>query len=120
MSKRAKREQRKAEREAVAAACAAAEAATEAARWEQFLAEIRAQRCPSCGNAAVSRLGYGLPRFTEALNSALDADLIVLAGCSFADDDPVWVCRECKHTWGQLFPAKASEAEPGAAADGGA
>jgi ribosomal protein L37AE/L43A len=104
VGKRAKREERKAEREAVAAARATVEAATEAARWEQVLAEIRAQRCPSCGSATVSRLGYGLPRFTEAFKSALDADLIILAGCSFANDDPVWICRECKHTWGRLFP----------------
>lgn len=100
-----KRDQRNAEREAAAAA-------TEVARWEQTLAEIRAQRCPSCGSEAVSRLSYGLPRFTEALNSALDADLIVMAGCSFAEDDPVWMCRECKHTWGRLLPAKATETEP--------
>lgn len=107
MGKRAKREQRRTERQAKALAMAVE-------RRERFRAEVRAQRCPSCGSEAVSRLFYGLPRFSDELRVDLDTELVVLAGCSFTEDDPVWLCRGCKHHWGRLFPEQAPAAEQSA------
>lgn len=100
-----------------AAPDAATKATEKSARWEQMLAEIRAQRCPSCGSSTVSRFCYGLPELTDAMNAALDAKLIFLAGCTFFEDDPEWVCRNCAHTWGRVFPVVTQEAEPAVAPD---
>lgn len=105
MGKRAKRERRHAERQATAAAAVAESRA--AAR-----AEIIALRCPSCGGDAISRLFYGLPRFDPEMNADLDAHLIVLAGTDFAEDDPKWLCRGCKHVWGRLLPDRSPSAGP--------
>lgn len=95
MGKREKREQRRAERYVAASA-----KATE--RRERFRAEVRAQRCPSCGSELVSRLFYGLPQYDDELRADIDAELVVLAGSSFAEDSPVWLCRSCGHSWGRL------------------
>ena len=106
MGKRAKREQRNAERRAAIAAIEAARTAVEAARhvaWRaRFLAELAAQRCPSCGSAEVAGISYGLPRFTAELNADLDAGRVELGGCCICDDDPVWTCRTCRRAWGRL------------------
>ena len=102
MGKRAKREQRHTERRAAASAC-------EAERRAAFLAEVAAQRCPVCGAAGVARIGYGLPRFTPDLTADLDAGRVVLGGCDISGDDPVWLCRACKHSWGRLFPHQSAE-----------
>jgi hypothetical protein len=101
VGKRAKREQRKAER-------AASEAAQHAQRRAQFLAELAEQRCPNCGSASVAKFMYGIPRFTPELNEDLDANRVILGGCSVWPDDPLWACLECKSNWGRFgdrFPA---------------
>jgi ribosomal protein L37AE/L43A len=92
VGKRAKREQRHAERHEVAAT-------REAERRDAFFTEVAAQLCPLCGASEVSRIGYGLPRFTADLT----AGRVVLGGCDISGDDPVWLCRACKHSWGLLF-----------------
>ena len=111
MGKRAKREQRHAERRDVAAT-------REAESRAAFLAEVAAQRCPVCGASEVARIGYGLPRFTAELTADLDAGRVVLGGCDISGDDPVWLCRACKHAWGRLFP-EIPEAEQNVAGDRG-
>jgi hypothetical protein len=87
--------QRNAERRATVAA------ARHQAWRTRFLTELGAQRCPACGSAEVAGIQYGLPLFTAELNADLDAGRVVLGGCCIGGDDPAWVCRECKHHWGQ-------------------
>lgn len=119
MGKRAKREQRNAERRAILAAAEGARTEAEArrrvTRRAAFLAEWVAQRCPACGSAEVASILYGLPMYDEELRADLDAGRVVLGGCCVGGDDPVWLCRACKHQWGRLFPTPNQDAEPAAA-----
>ena len=94
MGKRAKREQRKAEREQ-------AQIDRQAEMRARFLADLAAQRCPSCGSARVASILYGLPRFDPELRADLDADRVILGGCSVSDGDPIWMCLVCKTSWGR-------------------
>ncbi|MDY3556592.1 hypothetical protein R5W24_005759 [Gemmata sp. JC717] len=101
MGRRAKREQRKAERRAAEEAEAARIAEQNASYFATWRAEILAQTCPTCGRRAVAQYFYGLPHFTPELNALLDDDLVVLGGCDYGPDEPLWVCRSCKRTWGR-------------------
>ncbi len=57
----------------------------------------RAQRCPMCGSAEVSRYLYGLPDFSPELQKDLDEGLIILVGCTLSPNNPVRLCRTCRH-----------------------
>jgi primosomal protein N' len=58
-------------------------------------------RCPECGSEKVASILYGLPMFDEELERQLNAEEVVLGGCTITDDDPLWHCVECQHRWGK-------------------
>ena len=43
---------------------------------------------------------YGLPMFNEELERRLSTGEIVLGGCCVCEDDPIWQCLECQHSFG--------------------
>ena len=119
MDERTEQERREADRRLAVEDARAAEAAGSSTWRSRFLIDLDAQRCPACGSADVARTLYGLPQYTAELTAELDAGRVLLGGCTMFEDDTVWVCRVCAESWGRLFP-EAPDAEPGAAADGGA
>ena len=116
MEERTERDQRDADRRAAVEGARAAEAAGRTTWRSRFLADLDAQRCPTCGSADVAGLMYGLPEYTDELRAELDAGRVFLGGCTMFDDNPVWVCRVCAQSWGRLFP-EATDAESGVAPD---
>ena len=53
------------------------------------------RKCPECGSARIATMLYGNPAFTTDLEEKLAAGLVVLGGCTFERDAPVWRCVEC-------------------------
>ncbi|MES2794020.1 MAG: hypothetical protein V4719_30685, partial [Planctomycetota bacterium] len=70
-------------------------------RRAQFRDKVRAQPCPSCGSRTISHLYYGQPTADTEYSVDIDADLIFDVGRNYMDGDPVWICRDCVHTWGR-------------------
>jgi len=60
------------------------------------------RKCPICGGK-VANIFYGMPRFTDELQKALEEKRIVLGGCCVPHDIEIpWQCTEC----GQQFSKK--------------
>jgi hypothetical protein len=63
--------------------------------------------CPACGSTNVARTLFGLPAFTEDLESALAMGKIVLGGCMIEIDEtghsqqPERYCNACGTGWGR-------------------
>ena len=55
----------------------------------------RPSKCPSCKATSVAAILYGLPEFSQRLESDLQAGRVVLGGCCVTDDDPTWRCTAC-------------------------
>ena len=51
--------------------------------------------CPKCGSIKIAEILYGMPTFSEELQTAMDKGQVVLGGCCIRDDDPSWRCVEC-------------------------
>jgi tetratricopeptide (TPR) repeat protein len=71
------------------------------------------RECPACGSAAVARILYGYPRFTDELNQRLAEGTVALGGCCIDKDSPDWHCNHCGYEWGdsrqQLLPEESQK-----------
>jgi len=56
--------------------------------------------CPYCGSDDVSRIFYGLPRFTKEFEKSLKNRDISLGGCCISKNDPEYHCHECEEEFG--------------------
>ena len=63
---------------------------------DRFEARVRPSVCPKCGSKRIARYLYGMPMFSDQIQSDLDAGKIVLGGCELTGDDPAWKCLECE------------------------
>lgn len=53
------------------------------------------RKCPECGSARIATVLYGNPALTADLEEKLAGGRVVLGGCTFERDAPVWRCVEC-------------------------
>ena len=51
--------------------------------------------CPTCGHRPVATILYGMPAFSEELESDLERGTVTLGGCMLGPDAPVWECKGC-------------------------
>jgi hypothetical protein len=56
--------------------------------------EMKAWKCPSCGERAGVPVQYGLP--SREMAEAAERGEVVLGGCVLTDDDPPRCCTECR------------------------
>lgn len=53
------------------------------------------KKCPKCGNHDTAKILYGLPCFSEELQSDLENHRIALGGCCIKGNDPRYHCFSC-------------------------
>jgi len=52
-------------------------------------------KCPNCGFKPIAVYQYGEPYYTPELVQDLENNKIILGGCCFSDDSPLWHCTNC-------------------------
>ena len=62
----------------------------------------RPPRCPSCEDARVAAILYGMPAIDEQLERDLASGRIALGGCCVSEGAPEWRCGNCNYEWGAL------------------
>lgn len=63
---------------------------------ERIERQRKPRKCPSCGQATVATVFYGLPDFNDEFERKLDAGEITIGGCiSEPYIDPAWHCTHC-------------------------
>ena len=60
----------------------------------------RRPACPKCGSDSVAAILWGMPAYSEQLESDLEEGRVVLGGCCVTGDDPEWHCNACGREWG--------------------
>ena len=50
---------------------------------------------PVRGGRRIADILYGMPDFTDRLDSDVAEGKVVLGGCCITDDDPAWKCADC-------------------------
>ena len=55
--------------------------------------------CPKCNSNKVAKLFYGMPAMDQQLRKDIEDKKIVLRGCFVSDDNPEFLCNECKYEW---------------------
>ncbi len=52
--------------------------------------------CPVCNSQRIASYLYGLPAFSNKLEKDINEGKIVLGGCCISQDDPLFMCLDCK------------------------
>jgi hypothetical protein len=53
------------------------------------------RKCPKCNSKRIASILYGMPAYSEKLESDMQEGNIVLGGCCIEDGAPNWVCADC-------------------------
>jgi hypothetical protein len=62
---------------------------------KRYSYSLKPGKCPSCGGSRIAVILYGMPHFTDKLDSDIAEGKVVLGGCCLTDDDPAWQCADC-------------------------
>ena len=62
---------------------------------EPITLKRKPRSCPACRHRPVATILYGMPAFSEELESDLKHGTVALGGCLPALDGPVWECTGC-------------------------
>lgn len=52
-----------------------------------------------CGSDSVARIQFGLPAFTDDLETQVRAGEVRLGGCLVWPEMPEFACNACQHKW---------------------
>ena len=59
-------------------------------------------KCPKCGSTRIAKILYGMPAFSNKLESEINAGRVILGGCCISDDDPTWLVSAASSTIAQI------------------
>jgi primosomal protein N' len=62
----------------------------------RYSTESKPKKCPHCGSSKICEILWGMPVYSEQLQSDLAEKKIVLGGCCVSDEDPTWQCVACE------------------------
>ena len=70
--------------------------------------------CPRCQSRNIAEILWGMPAFTDELQTALRRHEVVLGGCCIEPPVPAWQCQDCLFTFGgdSDAPARGKTDEP--------
>jgi len=62
----------------------------------KYYSNQKPSSCPKCGAKTIAMILYGMPSYSEKLQSDIDSGKVILRGCCVSDEDPTWQCISCE------------------------